>query len=81
MVTGPNWVLETFDRTPALIGVLHLPPLPGSPRAALAMEEVWEFVRKEAAIYREEGLDGLLLENHGDAPFPREGNEAHVGSD
>lgn len=55
-----------------LIGVLHLPPLPGSPRSALSLEEIRHRVLRDAEALERGGIDGLILENLGDAPyFPR----------
>ena len=62
-----------FAHTPALVGVLHLPPLPGSPRWLQAGCPAWETldrrVEADARRYAEAGVDGLIVENFGDAPF------------
>ena len=60
--------LFAHDR-PALIGVLHLPPLPGSPRWQGDFEAVRRFALADAAAYLAGGADGLVVENFGDAPF------------
>ena len=52
-----------------VVGVIHLLPLPGSPRWGGSMAEVLERSLEEAEILREGGLDGLLVENFMDAPF------------
>src|SRR5512140_2939594 len=53
-----------------LVGVVHLPPLPGSPRhAGGSLEPVLGFARKQALGLLEAGFDGLIVENYGDAPF------------
>jgi membrane complex biogenesis BtpA family protein len=52
-----------------LIGMVHLPPLPGSPRWDGAMERVTAAALADARALVEGGLDALLVENHGDAPF------------
>jgi len=52
-----------------IVGVIHLLPLPGSPRWRGSMAEVLERAAREAEILREAGLDGLLVENFMDAPF------------
>lgn len=54
---------------PRLIGVLHLPPLPGSPRFAGALAAIAERAGAEAAALQAAGFDGVLVENFGDAPF------------
>jgi hypothetical protein len=52
-----------------LLGVVHLPPLPGSPRYGGSIEAVLEAARRDAEALLRGGLDGLLLENFGDQPF------------
>jgi len=52
-----------------VVGVIHLLPLPGSPRWRGSMVEVLDRASMEAALLLEEGLDGVLLENFLDAPF------------
>lgn len=55
-----------------LIGMVHLPPLPGSPRGELSLDEVIDIALDEARILEDAGLDGLIVENVGDTPFFRE---------
>lgn len=52
-----------------LVGVIHLPPLPGSPRHKLAMARIVEGVRKDIDILARARFDAVVLENFGDAPF------------
>ena len=52
-----------------LIGMLHLPPLPGSPRAKLRLEAIREQVLRDAEALASGGMHGLMLENYGDVPF------------
>ena len=54
---------------PFLIGMCHLPPLPGSPRHALPMDRIVEHAVQDAGALRDSGFDALLIENFGDAPF------------
>ena len=57
-----------------LVGVVHLPPLPGSPRAPLgraAMEGVIARAVADARALADAGYDAVVLENFGDAPFFR----------
>jgi uncharacterized protein len=56
-----------LDRT--LIGMVHLAPLPGSPRWNGSMTEVLERAVADAGHLVDNGIDALLIENHGDAPF------------
>jgi len=52
-----------------LVGVVHLAPLPGSPRYAGSVQEVLDVARRDAEALVAGGMDGLLVENFGDAPF------------
>ena len=60
-----------------LIGVIHLRPLPGSPRWEGDFGAVVAGARLDAAAYREGGADAVILENFGDVPF-RKGPVAPV---
>jgi membrane complex biogenesis BtpA family protein len=53
-----------------LIGVIHLPPLPGAPGArGDVMRAVIERAGSEAHALAAAGLDGVIVENYGDVPF------------
>lgn len=52
-----------------VIGMVHLLPLPGSPRWAGSMDAVAERALADARALAEAGADALLLENFGDMPF------------
>ncbi|MCE2463539.1 MAG: BtpA/SgcQ family protein [Dehalococcoidia bacterium] len=58
-----------FGVRKAFIGVVHLPPLPGSPRWRGDMKAVLGQARDEAHLLAEGGADGIIVENFGDAPF------------
>lgn len=64
---------DIFSAERPLIGVIHLPPLPGSPRYKGSMAGVVDRAKRDARVYAESGLDGLILENYGDLPFYPEG--------
>ncbi len=57
--------------TPALIGVIHLPALPGSPAHLLPMDEVLERAIGDAKTLEAAGFDAVIVENYGDSPFTR----------
>jgi uncharacterized protein len=52
-----------------LIGMVHVLPLPGSPRWQPPMRAVIERALRDAGALAEAGFDALLIENFGDAPF------------
>lgn len=52
-----------------LIGMVHLLPLPGSPRWGGSMQAVLDRALADVAALAEGGMDGVLVENFLDAPF------------
>ncbi len=52
-----------------VIGMLHAPPLPGSPRYREPFSGVIMRMLQDAQALIEGGVDGLMLENFGDVPF------------
>ena len=52
-----------------LIGMVHLAPLPGSPRFAGDLDRVIAEAVTDATRLADAGFDALLVENFGDAPF------------
>jgi hypothetical protein len=49
--------------------MVHLPPLPGSPRAALPMAKIIDQAVGEAKMLAQAGFGAVIVENFGDAPF------------
>jgi len=58
---------------PALIGMLHVPALPGTPDHRRSMAEIVAHAAEEADLYAEAGVDAVLLENMHDVPYLRGG--------
>ncbi|MFO0756470.1 MAG: BtpA/SgcQ family protein [Byssovorax sp.] len=54
---------------PSLIGVIHLPPLPGSPRFGGDLAAALASTARDARALAEAGFEGIIAENFGDAPF------------
>src|SRR5215470_18911127 len=52
-----------------IIGMLHVPALPGSPQGRLEFNAIVTWVLKDADALASGPVDALLLENFGDAPF------------
>jgi len=55
----------------ALIGMVHVGALPGTPRSARAVSELAAQAAREAGALAEAGLDAVLIENMHDAPYLR----------
>jgi len=56
-----------------LVGVVHLPPLPGSARGPTVADlpSILNHARRDAAAWAAGGVDALIVENFGDVPFPK----------
>src|SRR5262245_39530628 len=52
-----------------IIGMLHVPALPGSPRHQLPCTAILDWVLKDAAALQTGGINALIIENFGDVPF------------
>jgi membrane complex biogenesis BtpA family protein len=56
-------------RRKRLIGVVHLRPLPGSPRFEGTLDRIAQAAVADARGYEDGGADALFIENFGDVPF------------
>ena len=63
--------LNLKSARPLLIGVIHLAPLPGSPRWGGDMTAVVKGAVRDALAYVEGGADAVIVENFGDVPFAK----------
>jgi uncharacterized protein len=59
---------DLFSGKP-LIGMIHLPALPGAPGSALGMDDLIRYAIGEFETLRRAGLDGVIVENVGDTPL------------
>jgi membrane complex biogenesis BtpA family protein len=67
-----NAILKLFQKPKVTIGVVHCLPLPGAPRYdGMSMQAICDRALFDAEAYLGGGLDGLIIENHGDVPFVR----------
>lgn len=61
---------ESVVGVPApVIGMVHLPALPGAPKYAGDRDAIHDRVRRDANALASGGVDAVLIENFGDAPF------------
>lgn len=56
------------DKKP-IIGMIHLLPLPGSPRYKGKISEVIERACRDGETLQKGGVDAVIVENYGDLPF------------
>lgn len=71
-----NDLQRIFGRRFALIGMLHLLPMPGTPHynPEVGIAGVIDRARREAADLVGAGFDGLIIENGWDIPFVKPGD-------
>jgi len=60
---------EFFSNSKPVIGCIHLMALPGAPLYGGSMRPVYEQALSEAHIFKQNGIDGLIVENFRDQPF------------
>lgn len=66
----PHALDAIFGRRKVVIGVIHSRALPGAPAyEGESMASIVDYAVEEARRYEAGGLDGLIVENHGDIPF------------
>jgi membrane complex biogenesis BtpA family protein len=68
----------TFGRQQPIIGMVHLDALPGAPQFDGDREAVIEHARADARALEAGGVDGVMVENFGDAPFYPDDVPKHV---
>lgn len=61
----------SLDGVHKLVGVVHLKPLPGSPRWQGDMKTVVRSAVADAKAFESGGADAVVIENFGDVPFSR----------
>ncbi len=60
-----------FSNPKPIIGVIHVGALPGAPANTMPVSEIIAQAIREAAIYRDCGVDGVIIENMHDTPYLR----------
>lgn len=58
-----------FNSPNALIGMVHLQALPGTPRSTHSITEIIDQALNDAHIYATAGMDGIMIENMHDVPY------------
>jgi membrane complex biogenesis BtpA family protein len=60
---------ERFGAPRALVGMLHVGALPGTPAACHSIDQLIERTLAEARVYRDAGFTALAIENMHDRPY------------
>jgi hypothetical protein len=64
---------STFGAPRALVGMIHVAALPGTPAASLSLDAIVRRAVDEAAVYHEAGFTALAIENMHDRPYLKRG--------
>jgi membrane complex biogenesis BtpA family protein len=67
----PTQMVALFAQLKPVIGVIHVGALPGTPRSSQTIAELVTSAKDEARLYREAGVDGVMIENMHDVPYLR----------
>jgi membrane complex biogenesis BtpA family protein len=62
---------DIFGREKAVIGMIHVAALPGTPRHSTPLPLIVQQAVEEAKLLADAGFDAILIENTHDAPFLR----------
>lgn len=70
-MSGKSWIEETFKTKKAVVGLVHMQPLPGDPGYDKegGIEKVIEMARQDVIALQEGGVDGLLFTNEFSLPY------------
>jgi uncharacterized protein len=60
---------KLFPQPKSLIGMIHVQPLPGTPRNYLSIHEIAIQAVKEAQVLVQNGMQAIMLENMHDRPY------------
>jgi membrane complex biogenesis BtpA family protein len=66
-------ITSLFGVRRALIGVVHLQALPGTPKCRLDIAAITSIAVQEADLYKRAGFDGVMIENTHDRPYLKAG--------
>lgn len=72
MPATPSQIQEVFGTTKAMIGMIHVAALPGTPLARRSLREICAQAVDEAKLLASFGFDALMIENMHDRPYLRQ---------
>lgn len=61
--------LNIFNIYKPVIGMIHISALPGTPNHKGSVKQIIEQTKREALIYKENGIDAIAIENMHDVPY------------
>jgi len=66
---APESIVKIFGQHPAIIGMVHVGALPGTPRSSRSIRELAMHAAGQAKVLRDAGFTAVLIENMHDAPY------------
>jgi uncharacterized protein len=67
---------QLLTQPKCVVGMIHLPALPGAPRAVETLEQIAQHAVQEAAQLIQGGIHAIMMENFYDVPFAKDGVDA-----
>ena len=61
--------MKLFNLDKPVIGMIHVDPLPGTPKYSGSVKSVIDRAKSEAELYRSCGINALMIENMHDVPY------------
>jgi len=76
------WLQQVFAKPKAIVGMVHLKPLPGTPLydAVGGMQAILEAARKDLHALQAGGIDGVMFCNENDRPYLLDADSAQVAA-
>src|SRR5438477_7505976 len=71
LMDSHHTIASIFGSPRALIGMVHVGALPGTPAQAHGIASVVETAVAEARMLNDAGFQGVMIENMHDRPYPR----------
>jgi uncharacterized protein len=78
----PNWLQEMTGKPKAIIGMVHLPALPGTPLydAGGGMEAIRDWVKRDLDAIQQGGIHAVMFCNENDRPYQLDADFASVAA-
>src|SRR5215207_7578110 len=82
METSANWLSELTGVTKPIIGMVHLPALPGTPLydAAGGMNAIRDWVRRDIEALQAGGIDAVMYCHENDRPYRLDADAASIAA-
>ncbi len=62
-------ITQIFSKSKTIIGMIHIHALPGTPQYQNDVSKIIDTALEEAKIYKQNGIDALMIENMHDVPY------------